>query len=287
MSLKLELVQQEIKDGDVQWNLQRILKAIETCSAEVDIIIFSEVALTGFLTPENVAEYAQSLDGEAVQQIAAALEKKNLSAILGLTERDGSKFFNTSVFITGGEVFCKYQKTHLWLGDKGVVEAGDRFVCFEFKGVQIGLIICFDSEFPETSRALGELGVELIVICDGNMEPYSHLHQTSVKARAQENQVFVAMVNRTGTAEDGQIYHGNTSVVDPEGHCQFLAGTLECKVIIDIDIEHTVHARKDFHYAAEKRFDFPGEVVQHEKGWKELIIPKNAVRSMNSQNEMM
>ncbi|PRT53393.1 (R)-stereoselective amidase [Wickerhamiella sorbophila] len=271
--LKLELVQQEIKDGDIDYNVGRIVQAIEKCSSEVDIIVFSEVAMTGFLTPANVDQLALSLDSEPVKKVAQALEKRGIAGIMGLTEREGDKLFNTAVFIKDGSVFCKYQKTHLWLGDRGVVQAGDRFVAFDHKGVRIGLIICFDSEFPETSRALAELEVDLIVICDGNMEPYGHLHQTSVKARAQENQVFVAMVNRIGVGEDKAVYHGNTSVVDPEGHTQFMAGSIECKTIISIDANHTARARKDFFYSSEKRFKFPGEIVDHEKGWKELIIP--------------
>lgn len=271
--LKLELVQQEIKDGDVEYNLSRIIQAIKSCSSEVDIIVFAEAALTGFLTPQTVGQLAVSIDSEPIQEIAKALNDRGVAGVVGLTEREGDRFFNTAAFIKDGSVFCKYQKTHLWLGDKGVVEAGDRFVAFDHKGVKIGLIICFDSEFPETSRALAELEVDLIIICDGNMEPYGHLHQTSVKARAQENQVYVAMVNRIGVGADKAVYHGNTSVVDPHGHTQFMAGNIECKTIISIDSDHNAHSRKDFFYASEKRFKFPGEIVDHEKGWKELIIP--------------
>lgn len=49
--------------------------------------------------------------------------------------------------------------------------AGDRFATVEWRGMRIGLLICYDIEFPETARALASLGAELILLCNGNMDP--------------------------------------------------------------------------------------------------------------------
>ena len=61
----------------------------------------------------------------------------------------------------------------------------------EIDGVRIGLIVCYDVEFPETSRALARLGAQLIVALDGNMSPYGPVHR-----RAVENQCYAVLVNR-------------------------------------------------------------------------------------------
>ncbi|MBN0038359.1 carbon-nitrogen hydrolase, partial [Pseudomonas aeruginosa] len=101
-----------------------------------------------------------------------------------------------------------YRKTHLWVSEPGLVLPGDRFATLQWRGGRIGLLICYDSEFPESARALAELGAELILVSDGNMEPFGHVHRTSIAARAQENQVFAVVVNRVGEGEDAITFAG-------------------------------------------------------------------------------
>ncbi|MDR5662749.1 carbon-nitrogen hydrolase, partial [Burkholderia cenocepacia] len=120
----------------------------------------------------------------------------DVAVVVGLIENDGGRFYNTTVFVTPNGIALRYRKTHLWVGEHGVVLPGDRYATVEWRGVRIGLLICYDSEFPETGRALAALGAQLILVTDGNMEPYRNVHRTSVTARAMENQVFAAVANR-------------------------------------------------------------------------------------------
>ncbi len=271
--MKLELVQLAGRDGDTAYNLQRILKAIATCAPDTDLVVFHESQITGFLDAGNIAANAEPLDGPSVRAIAQAARDHEVAVVVGLIENDGGRFYNTTLFIAPEGILAHYRKTHLWISEPGLVEPGDRYVTFPWRGVRIGLLICFDAEFPETARAVAELGAELILVTDGNMEPYGHVHRTSIAARAQENQVFAVVVNRVGSGDDDLIFAGGSAAFDPFGHLLFETGREECRHSIELDFTRLAAARELYDYHREKRFRLPGERIEHADGRRELLIP--------------
>ena len=80
---------------------------------------------------------------------------------------------------------------------------GDRYATALWNGIRVGLLVFFDIEFPESARALGQLGAELIIVTNGNMDPYGPTHRTAIMARAMENQAYAVMVNRVGHGDGG------------------------------------------------------------------------------------
>jgi (R)-amidase len=270
--MKLELVQLSGRDGDVAYNLQRTLDAIAHCAPGTDIVMFPEAQLTGFLGHENLAQLAEPLDGPSVQAVCRAARERDVAVVVGLIESAGGQFYNTLLLITPDGVALSYRKTHLWVGESAFVLPGDRYATVQWRGVRIGLLICYDIEFPESARALAAMGVELILISDGNMEPFGHVHHTCVAARAQENQVFAAMVNRVGEGL-GEIYAGGSSVVDPFGIRLFEAGAQECRHVVELDLSQITPARALYDYGVEKRFELPGTLIEHPDGRHELLIP--------------
>ncbi|MNS82674.1 (R)-stereoselective amidase [compost metagenome] len=196
-----------------------------------------------------------------------------MAVVVGLIENDGGQYYNTTVFITPEGIALSYRKTHLWVSEPGLVLPGDRYATVEWRGVRIGLLICYDTEFPETARAVAALGAELILVTDGNMEPYGHVHRTSVSARAQENQVFAVVVNRVGDGDDDVVFAGGSAVFDPCGHVLLEAGRQECRQVIDLDMAQLVEARAVYDYQADRRFQLPGERIEHPDGRRELLIP--------------
>lgn len=271
--MKLELVQQAARDGDTSYNLHRILQAIAGCAPDTDIVVFPEAQITGFLNGQNIAANAEPLDGPSLLAVQRAARERGVAVVVGLIENDGGRFYNTSVFVAPEGLALSYRKTHLWVSEPGLVLPGDRYATLEWRGVRIGLLICYDSEFPESARALAELGAELILVSDGNMEPYGHVHRTSITARAQENQVFAVVVNRVGEGEDDITFAGCSAVVDPFGRIQFEAGNRECRHFVELDFSQIAAARELYDYQAEKRFQLPGERIEHADGRHELLIP--------------
>lgn len=271
--MKLELVQLAGRDGDTAYNLRRTLEAIAQCAPGTDIVVFPEAQITGFLNQQNIAGQALTLDSPEIQRVQQAAQERNVAVVVGLIENDDGQYFNTTLFITPDGIPLSYRKTHLWVSEPGLVLPGDRYATLEWRGVRIGLLICYDTEFPETARAVAALGAELILVTDGNMEPYAHVHRTSVTARAQENQVFAVVVNRVGQGEDDTVFAGGSAVVDPFGHVLLESGRQECRHVIELDMAQLSEARAVYHYRTDQRFQLPGERIDHPDGRRELVIP--------------
>jgi len=274
LEMKVELVQLAGRDGDTAYNLQRTIEAIGNCGADTDLLVFPETQLMGFPTEENIGRIAEPLDGPSITAVQQAAQAQNVAVVVGMAEAaDDGRFYNTTVLVTPEGVALTYRKTHLWASDCGVFTPGDRFATALFKGIRVGLLICFDIEFPETARALGQLGAELIIVTNGNMDPYGPTHRTAITARAMENQAFAVMVNRVGDGDGGLVFAGGSAVVDPYGQLLCEAGRGECRMTVELTMEQLQQSRRDYTYIAQRRIQLPGEQVEHANGLRELIIP--------------
>lgn len=274
--MKVELVQLAGRDGDTAHNLARALEAIAACAADTDLVVFPETHLMGFPTRDTIAALAEPLDGPTLQAIAQAARAHDIAIAIGMAERDGEHYYNTTVLMTPQGIALRYRKTHLWASDKGIFTAGDRYATALWKGVCVGMLICFDIEFPESARALGQLGAELIIVTNGNMDPYGPTHRTAIMARAMENQAFAVMVNRVGTGDDGLVFAGGSAVVDPFGNLLCEAGREECRQVMVLDFDRLQAARNDYRYLDERRLTLPGERIEHADGRRELLIPQDS-----------
>lgn len=272
--MNVELAQITGRDGDTAYNLARALKVIETCASETELLVLPETYLTGFPTRTNVAQIAEPLDGPSLKAIHQAAKKKGLSVAVGLAEIDDGRFYNTTVLITPDQgVYLHYRKTHLWSGERDVFEPGDRMVTGMWNGIRVGLLICYDIEFPETARALGHLGVELLIVTNGNFDPYGPTHRTCIMARALENQAFAIMVNRVGGSDDGMVFAGGSAVVNPFGDLLVEAGREEARVCMSLDTSLLAKARVPYIYDNDQRMRLDGQFWE-EGELRELIIPK-------------
>ncbi|MEM5316710.1 carbon-nitrogen hydrolase family protein [Paraburkholderia sp. JHI869] len=216
--MQLELAQIPVVDGAVAPNLGRVLDAIVKRREGSDLIVFPEATLTGFPTRQNVRDVAETLEGPSLSKVRDAAHAANIGVAVGLAEREGDRFYNTTVLIDErGDIALRYRKTHLWATDVGVFTPGDRYEVCEYKGTTVGLLICYDIEFPETARAVASLGAEMLVVTNGNMDPFGPVHRRAIVARAMENQMFAALVNRTGDGDDNLTFPGETALVSPFG----------------------------------------------------------------------
>lgn len=268
--MKLELVQLAGRDGDTTYNLERTLQAIASCAPDTDLLLFPETQLTGFADARRLAE---ALHGPSLQAVQRAARERDVAVVVGLVENDAGTFYNTSVLVTPEGVALSYRKTHLWPSERGLVEPGDRFSTVLWKGIRVGLLICYDIEFPESARALAQLGAELILVSNGNMDPYDPVHRTAIMARAQENQAFAVMVNRVGQGDGDLIFAGGSAAVDPFGRLLFEAGREECQHAIELDLGLLQAARRDYDYLGDRRLRLPGTQIEHADGRRELLIP--------------
>jgi (R)-amidase len=246
--MQLELAQIPLQDGVVAPNLARVVDLIGKRRAGTDLIVFPEATLTGFPTRENVRDVAEALEGPSLTAVRDAARAAKVGVAVGLAERDGDRFYNTTVLIDEhGDIALRYRKTHLWATDVGIFTPGDRFEVCEFKGMTVGLLICYDIEFPETARALGRLGAEMLIVTNGNMDPFGPVHRRAIVARAMENQVFAALVNRVGDGDDNLTFPGESALVSPFG--DVLAEQKNENAVLDVSADRALLAQSREHYS--------------------------------------
>lgn len=247
--LTLALVQCTPQPLDVVGNLLRLNQAAQQARAGgADVLVCPEMFLTGYnIGPTAVAKLAQPPDGEYAQAIGRIAQRHGLAIVYGYPERaaDGA-IFNAAQWINAdGQRALNYRKTHLFGAlDKTQFAAGDLSAALvDIKGWRVGLLICYDVEFPENTRRLALAGADLIVVPTANMADFDFVATTLVPVRAYENQVYLAYANYTGP--EGDLHYGGLSTVAaPDGAVLAQAARNETLVFATLDPEHLATARR-------------------------------------------
>lgn len=214
MKLKVAMVQYDAKEPDIDFNTKVAVDYIKEAKSEgADIVLFPECFLTAYCCPDACEELLPieelENDPEVVEWCEKAVteDEEHLCTIKELAKElqigvvitaftKGNKYPQNTAFIIdrNGEIILKYSKVHTCDFDwERYLESGDEFKVCEFDGVKLGVMICYDREYPESARELMLQGAEIIFNpnCCGGMEP--RLRELSV--RAMENMVGIAMAN--------------------------------------------------------------------------------------------
>lgn len=241
---------------DVAGNLQR-LKTWALQIRDVDLLVLPEMFLSGYnIGAQAVAERAQPQDGDAARQIAELAMACNMAIVYGYPERgeDGRIYNSAQLIDAQGQRQLNYRKTHLFGElDNAMFSPGpDAFPVVELNGWKLGLLICYDLEFPENTRRLALAGAELIVVPTANMVPYDFIADVTVRCRAFENQCYVAYANYCG--HEGDIHYcGQSSVAAPNGQQVALAKHDETLIIATLDHRHVADAKAGNTYLNDRR----------------------------------
>ena len=238
--MKVTCIQMDMRFGDPAWNFSRAETLIEEAvkTEAPDVVVLPETWNTGFFPRENLSALADDDGRETVSRIGAIAKKHGVNVVAGsvANNRDGGVYNTAYVFDREGGVVASYDKTHLFTpsGEDLFFQKGDHLTAFTLDGVQCGLIICYDIRFPELTRTLAVRGLDLLfVVAQWPDIRIPHLLALS-KARAIENQMFVAVCNSCGRA--GATQNGGHSVVfDPWGETLAAAGAGETLLSASLD----------------------------------------------------
>lgn len=236
-TMKIALYQGAGKPTRVAENLEIMhRKALSAAGQGADLIIFPELFLTGYNIGRTVQELAEQSDGPACQQASQIAREANLAILFGYPEKLGTEVCNSALLVDRkGNTRANYRKTHLFGSyEKKYFKPGDALIMVELEGVNIGILICYDVEFPEAVRALANAGADLIAVPTALMKDYCRVAEHVVPTRAYESELYVAYVNRCGSEGD-LTYCGRTCLVGPDGRDILRAGVSEELLISDID----------------------------------------------------
>jgi predicted amidohydrolase len=272
---KIAAVQMDCRWGDVAANRHTILgKLAEAHRQSARLAVFPECALTGYAF-DSLAEampFAEPIPGPSTTALAEACAGLNIWAVVGMLERDGERVFNASLLIGPSGLLAKYRKIHLpFLGVDRFTTPGDQpFAVHDIGGLKIGMSICYDGSFPETTRILMLQGADLVVLPTnwpaGAESTVKHL----VQCRALENHVYYAAVNRVGT-ERGTRYIGQSRIVNVNGDLLASAGPDEETILMaEIDLERArnkqivrVPGKYMLHRVNDRRPEMYGRLSEH------------------------
>ena len=186
----------------------------------VQVILFPELSLSGFVVDKSNANVAESLLGSAVSQIINIAKEFNVALICGIIEKnDNNKPYNTQFVISkNGKLLASYKKNHLFTqsAEPKVYTKGDRLAIFELEGWKCGLSTCFDIRFPRLFEAYKNAGVEIVFSGFNWVEGRNkqNIMDSLVKTRAHENQYFMVAVDRSGK-DPNTRYYGKSVFANP------------------------------------------------------------------------
>ena len=242
-------------------NLQRLHQlAMEAKGA--DLLVLPEMFMTGYnIGAEAVSTLAEVYNGEWAQQIGRIAKTAGLAIVYGYPERtaDGQIYNAVQLIDSHGERRCNYRKTHLFGDlDRSMFSAGgDEVPVVELNGWKLGFLICYDLEFPENARRLALAGAELILVPTANMIPFDFVADVTVRARAFENQCYVAYANYCG--HEGDIHYcGQSSIAAPDGSRIAQAGLDEALIVGELDRQLMIDSRAANHYLSDRRPELYG-----------------------------
>jgi 5-aminopentanamidase len=243
---------------NVSANLQRLaLQASDAVAQGADLLVCPEMFLTGYnIGADACTSLAEARDGYSAEHVAAIAKTSGIAILYGYPERssEGEIYNAVQLIDAQGTSLCHYRKTHLYGDlDKSMFAAGqDDFPVVELNGWRLGLLICYDVEFPENTRRLALAGADLILVPTANMEPYDFVADVTVRARAFENQCYVVYANYCGS--EGDIHYcGLSSICAPDGSRMALAAKDEAMIFATLDRPLMEDARAATPYFKDRR----------------------------------
>lgn len=216
----------------------------EAAARGADLVVFPEVSLHGYpadvpsleLQPVLARVYALAEpvpDGDSVRAIAARAAQRGIHVIYGLHEAGERRgvVYNTAVLTGPGGHIGSYRKVHVGVGERLIWRVGREWRVFDCAVGRIGMLICWDKDFPESTRELTLRGAELLVAPTAwGQLPRAGADSLSVRmydlfdrARAAENGRWYVSSNFVGEL-GGREYIGHSQIVNPLGEVVVTSG---------------------------------------------------------------
>ena len=243
--MKIALVQYSPTWEDKESNKQKILSMINKVEG-AELFIFPEMTLTGFTMKSK--EMSETIQGDSFRFFSSIAKEKSKNILAGIIERRNNHIYNTLIHVKpDGNLLKLYRKIHpfSYSSENEHYNAGTKPAYTKIKNWKIGLTICYDLRFPELYRKYGKKRAHLIVNIANWPDTRIEHWRTLLKARAIENQCYVAGVNRVG--KDPKLnYIGFSSVFDPMGKELATVENEEKVILVELDKNYLNEVREKF-----------------------------------------
>ncbi len=203
-------------------NQEKAKSLIENCIIypdDINLAILPELFLAGHHQDNIRTESKQNK--EIIDFFSELAIKKNLYLVLGsISFLENNNIFNSSLILDNqGQIIYRYDKTHLFKNMKEdcYFKKGNSYQLVTIGDFKIAILICYDLRFPEPFRILSQQDVDLIIVVAAWPHFKVDLFSLFARARATENQCFLAAVNKASLDLNQLSYGGHSTIIAPDG----------------------------------------------------------------------
>lgn len=211
-----------------------------------DLLLLPELFATGYNIGDRIKTRAQPAKGATAQDIASLAKAHRIAIHYGFAELDSDTVYNAAqCFGPDGTRLGGHRKLLIPPGfERDHFTPGRGCTLFNYRGIRIATLICYDAEFPETVRHVASLGAELVLVPTALGDQWAWVSQRMIPTRAYENGIFLAYANSAGD-EHGMKFLGQSFIATPDGK-ELARATAEPAVIhgdLQLDLVSKAQAR--------------------------------------------
>jgi len=266
-SFRLAICQMKTGD-DKESNVSRAVEMIKRAAEnKAEMVVLPEM----FNCPYNSSKFPEYCEAEGnsltLSAISENARKLGLYIVAGsIPETDSGRIYNSSyIFGRRGELIGKHRKMHLFdvdipgkitFKESKTLTAGEQVTVVDTELCRVGVAVCYDIRFPELARLMALKGAQLIALPAAfNMTTGPAHWELLMRARAVDNQVYVAAASPARDEKAAYVAYGNSMVADPWGSVIARAGGGEEIVYADIDIARVDKIREELPLLKHRRTD--------------------------------
>jgi len=262
-SLTLAIIQFRTRPGQVEENLASTTQLIENAKSKgAEVVILPEMWPTGY-GDIDYRHLSAPVPGRYTDFLTRNAVRHKIHIIAGFPEMaNGSELYNTSVLVDDeGKIVAKHRKIHLYtsMGEDKIWAPGDSYTVADSKLGRVGLLTCYDGDFPESWRATTLMGAQIIFQVNAYESPCEDWWNKFYPSAALQNVVWAVLCNAVGKTAGKKPAHffGHSRIIAPDGKIEAEApyvppeGEAETYLLIK-----TIQAKRRFEEARSKFGNF-------------------------------
>ncbi|WP_185984604.1 nitrilase-related carbon-nitrogen hydrolase [Aureimonas mangrovi] len=243
--MRLAIVQMDAALGGEARAADIAGRIAEAAEAGADLVLFPELAVEGYGAAEAIACAAPAQEDLPASPLQRLVEKHDVAIVAGMAVHAANgSLTNAAVLFRPGKAPLVYAKRRLYGAyEHGLFAAGDSPApAVAWRGVTLGLLVCFDVEFPELVRELALAGADLVLVPTALPQSAgaAFIARSLVPTRAFENGVFLAYADHCG--RDGQFAYQGLSVITAPNGCELARASETEPALLMATIEPQAHA---------------------------------------------
>jgi len=227
--------------------LERIFA--DPAARQCDVMLLPELFLSGYFGEERLHEWAEAANGPSAERACRLAARHDCAIVYGYPERADDGVYNAALCAwPDGRVAASHRKNLLpYDYEERYFRPGGHPTIVELKGWKIGVLVCYEVEFPEPVRYYARAGCDLVIAPTALVDEWPVVARRVIPARAFESNVFLAYANHAG-AERGHRFLGESVIVSPFGRDLARADTSEALITARLERAEITRARDRLHF---------------------------------------